>query len=94
MLFASDLPVTASAAQIRAARALLGWKQEDLAREAAVARRTLATLEGGGDVTPVVTAKLQSTLEAAGIRFIRAGNGSGLLLLDADQVVRDRIPTL
>ena len=81
MQFASDGPAKASAAQIRAARAMLAWKQDQLADKAGVARRTLATLEAGGDVTETVRVKVQEALERAGVRFIRAGNGSGLLFV-------------
>jgi transcriptional regulator with XRE-family HTH domain len=63
--------------QIKAARALLGWSQDDLAREAAVSIPTVKRLEAGngelGGRSETVR-KLRTALEAAGIEFI-GGNG-------------------
>lgn len=59
--------------QLRAARALLGWSQSDLARATSVSEPTLARLEaadgelGGRASTANV---IRSTLEAAGIEFL------------------------
>jgi transcriptional regulator with XRE-family HTH domain len=70
------------AAQLRAARALLGWRQEDLAREAEVGLATLQRIENGeGPVSGNARTiwKLQSALERAGIRFIgRDSDGSSI----------------
>ena len=66
------------AAQLRAARALLGWRQEDLAREAKVGIATLQRIESAqGPVTGNVATiwRLQTTLERAGICFITAQAG-------------------
>lgn len=60
-------------AQIRAARAAIGWSAEDLARAAHVVRRTIGTIEreqGIPSSNAQTLAKLQSALEAAGIEFI------------------------
>lgn len=60
-------------AHLRAARALLGWRQEDLARKADVGLATLQRIESGdGPVTGNARTiwKLQATLERAGIGFI------------------------
>ena len=63
--------------QIKAARALLGWSQEDLAREASVSIPTVKRLEAGngelGGRSETVR-KLRTALEVAGVEFI-AGNG-------------------
>jgi transcriptional regulator with XRE-family HTH domain len=71
--------------QIKAARALLNWSQEDLAREAAVSIPTVKRLEAGsGELGGrVETArKLRETLEAAGIEFLgEVGRGIGVRLL-------------
>jgi predicted transcriptional regulator len=60
------------AAQIRAARALLGWKQQDLAKAAKVGLATLARIEQGqgmvqGNFSTVM--KIQRALEKEGISF-------------------------
>jgi predicted transcriptional regulator len=70
--------------QIKAARALLGWSQEDLAQAAKVSIPTIKRLEatdgalGGRQETG---RKLIAALETAGIRFIEAnGDGVGVRL--------------
>jgi transcriptional regulator with XRE-family HTH domain len=69
--------------QLRAARALLGWRQEDLAQRADVGLATLARIERGtgvvqGNFSTIM--KLQSTLELQGIIFINDGSGYGVRL--------------
>ncbi len=73
------------AAQIRAARALLGWRQEQLAKASGVGVATIQRLENskgtlGGYVSTVM--RIQSALEGAGIQFINqdASGGIGLRL--------------
>ncbi|MBK5957161.1 transcriptional regulator [Rhodoplanes elegans] len=64
--------------QIKAARALLGWTQDDLAAAAAVSIPTIKRLEskdgaiGGRDETAT---KLRTALELAGIEFIEEDSG-------------------
>src|SRR5262245_27290066 len=60
------------AAQIRAARALLGWRQEDLARASKVGLATIARIEQGegivqGNFSTIM--KIQQALEREGISF-------------------------
>ena len=60
-------------AQLRAARALLGWRQEDLAKASGVGLATVARIEQGkgvvqGNFSTIV--KIQQALERAGISFI------------------------
>ncbi|MFZ2081378.1 MAG: helix-turn-helix domain-containing protein, partial [Xanthobacteraceae bacterium] len=68
-----DFPKLATIRQIKAARALLGWSQSDLARRSGVSEPTIARLEsaegelGGRQLT---AKKIQSALEASGIEFI------------------------
>ena len=69
--------------QLRAARALLAWRQEDLAEAADVGLATLARIEQGtgvvqGNFSTIM--KLQSTLELQGISFINDGAGYGVRL--------------
>lgn len=63
--------------QIRAARALIDWTREDLAKASGVTIRTLARIEGAQTIPRQTTLKaLYSALEAAGVEFI-PGNGGG-----------------
>ena len=60
------------AAQIRAARALLGWSQTKLARSAGVGLATLQRLEQSDGVVKgnfATVLKIQKALEGAGISF-------------------------
>jgi transcriptional regulator with XRE-family HTH domain len=73
-----------SIAQMKAARALLGWSQEDLAEKAVVSVPTVKRLEaadgmlGGREETG---RKLCTALEKAGIEFIdENGGGVGVRL--------------
>lgn len=63
-----------SPAQVRAARALLAWSQQDLARAAHVAPSTVADFERGYR-TPVANNAdaMRGALEAAGISFLPGG---------------------
>ena len=70
------MPITA--AQCRAARALIGWSQEQLAATSKVAKATIANFELGKRLPYDRTLDdLVAALEGAGIRFI-AENGDGL----------------
>ncbi len=66
-----------NAGQCRAARGLIGWSQENLARVADVSIRTLISFEKMERAPRASTVqKLRSALEAAGVEFI-AENGGG-----------------
>ena len=59
-------------AQIRAARALLGWRQEELAKASKIGLATIARIEQGkgvvqGNFSTIM--KIQQTLEREGINF-------------------------
>jgi len=61
------------APQIRAARALLGWRQEDLSKASGVGTATIQRIEKsdqmiGGYASTVV--RIQTAFERAGIQFI------------------------
>ncbi|WP_244490859.1 helix-turn-helix domain-containing protein [Aureimonas frigidaquae] len=68
----SDLGLIA--AQVRAARALLGWSQSDLAKNVKVSRSAIADLEGARrrphEATMFV---IFSELSAAGVNFTGTG---------------------
>jgi transcriptional regulator with XRE-family HTH domain len=68
-------------AQVRAARALLDWTQEQLAAQSHVASRTIHLFESG-DRNPYrqTLEQMQSALEAAGIEFLQTAAGQGVLL--------------
>jgi predicted transcriptional regulator len=70
--------------QVKAARALLGWSQADLAQHSGISEPTVARLEtargelGGRQHT---TEKITSALRKAGIEFIdENGGGPGVRL--------------
>ena len=70
--------------QIKAARALLGWSQEELASAADISLPTIKRLEageGGLSGRRSTAQKIQAALESAGIEFIdENGGGPGVRL--------------
>jgi hypothetical protein len=75
-------PLTAG--QIRAARAFLRWRAEDLARNAALGVATIRRAELTDDETSMTAANdlaVRRALEAAGVEFIdENGGGPGVRL--------------
>src|SRR5437879_5622931 len=78
--------------QIKAARALLGWSQSDLAHKSAVSEPTIARLEsadgnlGGREETGE---KIRAAIEKGGIEFIdENGGGAGVRLRKASAKAR------
>ena len=69
--------------QVRAARALLNWKQEMLAEKAVVALTALKRMESerGLPVHDSTRDQVRRALEAAGIFFIKSDRGRGVMLL-------------
>ena len=58
-------------AQLRAARGLLRWSQEDLASRAEVSVVSIRTFEGEKSIARKATLRaLRTVLEAAGVEFI------------------------
>ena len=76
------MPLTS--AQIRAARALIRWSAEDLARETALSVATIRRAEIAEDEISMTAANdlaVRRALEAAGIEFINEnGGGPGVRL--------------
>jgi ribosome-binding protein aMBF1 (putative translation factor) len=70
--------------QVRAARALLNWKQEMLAEKALVALTALKRLESERrlPVHESTREQVQRALEAAGILFVESDRGRGVMLLN------------
>ena len=73
-----------TSAQIKAARALLRWSAEDLARESTLGVTTIRRaelVEGETSMTTANDSTVRRTLEAAGVEFIdENGGGSGVRL--------------
>jgi transcriptional regulator with XRE-family HTH domain len=69
---------------VKAARALLGWSQADLAQASGVSEPTIKRLEAaGGDVggRPQTGAAIRAALEEAGVMFLEEnGGGPGVRL--------------
>lgn len=72
--------VMPTAAQLRAARAMLAWSMEDLATRSGVSSRTIMRAEQDGQPVSVRTLRrLVATYHAAGIEFIGSNDrGSGV----------------
>ena len=73
-----------SSRQIRAARALLGWSQQELADRAIVSVNALARLENGKVDSRVSTLQaVEAALNKAGVEFLQVGQkGEGVRLAD------------
>ncbi|MBR2120462.1 MAG: helix-turn-helix domain-containing protein [Pseudomonadota bacterium] len=72
-----------STRQVKAARALLNWSQQDLADEANVSIATVKRLESDdGDLKgrEETARKLRAALQAAGIEFLEGSAGTGVRL--------------
>src|SRR5229473_8008648 len=73
-----------ASSQIRAARALVKWTVDDLAREAALGRNTILRAEVADGQTSLTAANdlaIRRALEAAGVEFIdENGGGPGVRL--------------
>lgn len=66
-------------AQLRAARALIGMTQAELAEMAGVSLPTIKRIETGSDAKMSTVQALQMALEAAGVEFISEnGGGAGV----------------
>ena len=70
--------------QVRAARALLNWKQDMLAEKALVALTALKRLESerGLPIHESTHDQVRRALEAAGILFVESDRGRGVMLLN------------
>ncbi|WP_270933304.1 helix-turn-helix domain-containing protein [Falsiroseomonas oryzae] len=67
--------------QLRAARALLGWSQRELAERAVMARATVAEAErDGGRISRMMLQALVDTLQKEGITFVSASGAACVCL--------------
>lgn len=74
----------ASIRQVKAARALLGWSQTELASRSGISEPTIKRLEAADGHEPIggrtqTAAAIQRSLEAAGVEFTN-GNRPGVRL--------------
>jgi predicted transcriptional regulator len=79
-----------TAGQIRAARALLDWKQSDLAKASGVAEVTIKKIERGGiDPRASTLDALQRAFDKVGVLFLETGDvrdgGPGVRLKKPDR---------
>ncbi len=66
---------------LRAARALLGWRQEDLSKASGIGLATIQRIEkGSGPLRANVSTavKIQEALERAGVRFLERDQNGGI----------------
>lgn len=78
-------PAMITPAQIRAARALIGWKQADLARAASVSEISIKNIERGAtDPRSSTLSAIEAAFNAAGVLFLDPGvtrdGGAGVRL--------------
>jgi transcriptional regulator with XRE-family HTH domain len=80
LLYGTEL---VSGRQVKAARALLGWSQADLARASGVSVATIVQLEaapGNDSIHSKTAGKVRYAIELAGIDFIEERGGRGIRL--------------
>jgi transcriptional regulator with XRE-family HTH domain len=68
-------------AQIRAARALLGWRQEDLSKASGVGTATIQRIEKSKMTIPGYVStlmRIQAAFEDAGVLFIEKDETAGI----------------
>ena len=86
-------PKPLTSAQIRAARALLKWSADDLARESVLGLNTIKRAELADANTSLTAANdlaIRRTLEAAGVQFIDANGGGPGVRLRANPMSGER----
>src|SRR5262245_58469550 len=85
-----------TSAQIRAARSLIKWTAEDLARESRVSLRTIRRAELADQETSMTTPNnfaVRGALEAAGVEFIdENGGGPGVRVKKRQRPKKNRDP--
>lgn len=62
---------------LRAARALLGMTNVDLAKKAGVSKRSLVRIEAGETVRPEIKNRVQAVFEQNGIEFLAETSETG-----------------
>lgn len=77
-----------TASQLRAARALLGWSQPQVAEAAGLSTMTIKRAEGTGKpaASAEAIAAIRASFEAAGVEFIdQNGSGPGVRLRERQE---------
>ena len=69
------------AAQLRMARAALGWSLKDLAHRAGVHMNTVARCEAGHDALTATVQKMEDVFRDEGIVFVEDSAGFGVTVL-------------
>jgi transcriptional regulator with XRE-family HTH domain len=78
------------AAKVRAARAVLGWSQAELAQRAGITQRTVTRLEHGGvDVKHSTAIAIEVAIRAAGIVFEGLPRGGFRMIVSGDHRLGD-----
>ncbi|MCB4803712.1 helix-turn-helix transcriptional regulator [Methylobacterium brachiatum] len=78
--------------QVRAARAMLGWSQDDLAARIGLSRRSLINYEHGIHSAKEETLKkMASIFREAGIEFTRTASGAIGLTLSEEALLESRV---
>jgi transcriptional regulator with XRE-family HTH domain len=87
LLWINHYPLMITSAQCRAARGLIGWSQQDLAKSAGVGTVAVHQLESGRSQPRRATLDVvRRALEAAGVQFIdENGGGAGVRLRKPDR---------
>jgi DNA-binding XRE family transcriptional regulator len=79
------------AAQMRAARAVLGWSQTELGKKAKVTQRAIYRLEKGVSQPRHLTrVRIDQAFQAAGIEIIQKSNGGFEMTVPDDVLARPR----
>ena len=73
----------------RAARGLLGWSLEDLAKASGVAFGTLSRFENGRPVRAATAAKIIAAFDAGGVDLITGDDRTGAVLVYARRAAAD-----
>jgi transcriptional regulator with XRE-family HTH domain len=75
-----DSLATPTPAQLRAARALLGWSRAEAAQRFEVGVNTMARLETGEEITARTLRHILQSLESAGVEFLSEPDRQGVWL--------------
>jgi transcriptional regulator with XRE-family HTH domain len=84
---------TITTAESRAARALLGWSQQQLADKSGVSISTITDFEAGTRKPRKASMdRLRTAFREAGLRFLNYGDGTGVWLPKPDPTKADAAP--
>jgi transcriptional regulator with XRE-family HTH domain len=79
------------AAEVRAARAVLGWSQTELAKKAGVTQRAISQLEKAATKARALTQdRIDKALRDAGLRLENLPNGGFRIVVPGKALIRSR----